>query len=243
MIKNPFNLGHDDSWILSNLIILDILEKNNKLPNKILLHTDPGLYFRPYSSYFYSVSDIDMFSVFYNESDIIKEYLKLDKVKWILHETFKTYPFNGKLLSIIKNFIKTTFSGNYNNAGYDPIPYSKYQEDKFIHFLTKNSKNKKHDYCYKDQFAISALEKFINICKKNNIELICFNAPEYLGDFFFVSNLEDLLKKEKTHFVDYSKINKTFTQFKNTKYWKDNDHLNDLGANIFTSILINDLLN
>ena len=63
-----------------------------------------------------------------------------------------------------------------------------------------------------------------------------------MGDIPFVTNLRIFLANENVQFFDYSDIVKINPEFEKTKYWKDNAHLNEMGANIFTSIFIKDII-
>jgi hypothetical protein len=239
-IKNSFNIGHDGSRIAMNLAIVELMEINGKLPRNILLHTDPGLYFKSDSQNFYNGNDINIISTFYNESQLIKKIITENNSKWLAYKLFKSFAFNGKVLSLTKNYIKTKKYSKDRSDGFGPLIYNQVEQEKFIKSIQPQPIVIDSNKCYDDIFSISLLTRFILICKKNDINLICFNAPEYLGNIYCNENLMNLFIEHDIEFYDYSDILTDHAIFKETKYWKDNAHLNKEGADIFTDILVRD---
>ena len=239
-IKNSFNIGHDGSRIGMNMAILELMEIKGKLPKNILLHTDPGLYFKSDSQDFYNGSDINIIATYYNESQLIKKIITDNDGKWLAYKLFKSFAFNGKVFSLVKNYIQTKIYSKGNYDGFGPLIYNKIEQEKFIKSIQSQPITVGSNKCYSDTLSTSLLTRFIMKCKKNDINLICFNAPEYLGNIYCNESLMNLFIEHNIEFYDYSDISLDHAIFKDTKYWKDNAHLNREGADIFTDILIRD---
>lgn len=95
-----------------------------------------------------------------------------------------------------------------------------------------------------DQASVKLFDKFLMECKNNSIEVTLIFTPVFIEGQKFVSNREvafDLYKKysEKyeLHFIDYSNDSICL----NRNYFTNSTHLNQRGAEIFTSKLVQDL--
>lgn len=93
----------------------------------------------------------------------------------------------------------------------------------------------------KSKLQIQYLRNIIELCKKNNIELILIKFPltkELRTNPRFVKfdfgHLPDL---KSLNIIDYNKI-----YFNNDEFFKDQDHLNNIGAEKFSRILFSDEL-
>lgn len=121
--------------------------------------------------------------------------------------------FREQMLSLAGKATSST-----ENKGYSKTTGSIQDSLKTIKYLLKDEKNLHIDY-------------IIKMCKTNNVELILFTAPIYNSKSDF-RTLSDLYKS----YYDYS------DQLQKSKYYKDHTHLNPLGAELFTNIIINDIL-
>jgi hypothetical protein len=95
-----------------------------------------------------------------------------------------------------------------------------------------------------DPETIILFEKFIAECKKQNIKLIFVYAPEYIEGQIFTKNRGEVLSlytnyshKYNIPFYDYSTDAISYQK----KYFYNTNHLNKMGAELFTTKLIDTL--
>ncbi len=95
-----------------------------------------------------------------------------------------------------------------------------------------------------DPKLIELFDNFLMECKQKDIKVILVYTPEYIEGQHFVKNrkyvinlFENYSEKHKIPFLDYSN-NDICTK---KKYFYNASHLNKIGAELFTNILINDL--
>lgn len=105
----------------------------------------------------------------------------------------------------------------------------------------------KSNTCYSinlDSSSITLYEHFLEDCKSKNIEVILVYTPEYIDGQKYVSNRKEIIDfykaiatKYKLLFLDYSNNYLCFDK----KFFYNAEHLNAIGADIFTRILASDL--
>lgn len=95
-----------------------------------------------------------------------------------------------------------------------------------------------------DELSLMILEKFIQECKKSNIELFLVYTPEHIDGQDIVTNKDEinkiyleLINRYSIKYFDYSKNKICYDK----SLFYNAMHLNKKGANIFTKIFINDL--
>ena len=82
------------------------------------------------------------------------------------------------------------------------------------------------------------LQKFIDDCKDNNIELIMCYSPYYGQDIpICVRMIEELAEKNDVKFLNFGDN----VCFQNPEYFKDASHLNDIGAREFSIMVVNNI--
>lgn len=167
---------------------------------------------------------------YYHHSKDIKETLdgfdKFEKYKMISN----IYPYNSTLYNIFrrkKNKIDVSLKG------FQPL-HSVF-DTTGINAIVNNSFNKKYPINDKLEFV----EKFIQLCETNDIPLTIVNSPIYLtNDILDSMNAEmKLLISSHTscQYLDYTLAR----EFKgHPAYFKDNLHLNDMGAELLTKRIV-----
>lgn len=88
-----------------------------------------------------------------------------------------------------------------------------------------------------DTTKIKALKEIIQICREREIQLYFVNSPSYYkkGSSDNLRQIEDIINKEKATYWSFSKE----TLFlENPEYFQDIVHLNDVGATVFTKMLV-----
>ncbi|MGO4921013.1 hypothetical protein [Maribacter spongiicola] len=220
-----FNIGMDGAKIASAATLLMTLPENKE--QTVLLHLSPGYAYDT----LYNGDDIKALSKLYNQNKIIKrEFDQLNKITF-LKKFFWTINFNGSTLGLLKNYF---FPKNdvTNYKGFDPIKVTEQQKEIF-----KKISNQKIDItCPNDYQLNSIYEKYINdidtFCRKNNKRLIIFTAPIYKDDCKKDDNALSLfLNKKKITYWNYTDL---FQNNRALENWRDNTHLSDKGAKIFT---------
>ncbi|WP_405415778.1 hypothetical protein [Maribacter sp. Asnod1-A12] len=223
--KKSFNMGLDGTKIAFSATLLKTLPLNKE--QIILLHISPK-----YSlDSNYKGDDIAGLSKLYHQNNTIKnEYNTLGKNK-IMNQIFWSLNFNGTVMGLFKNY----FSPNYDintYFGYDPIYITDEQKRIFKTVL----ENKVNEPCSNELKLNPIYEQYLDeislFCKENNKKLILFTAPIYQDnckdDDYILSNL--LSQKN----IEYWNMTTFFNNNNSLDYWRDNSHLSNTGAEIFT---------
>jgi hypothetical protein len=223
--ENSFNMGVDGSKLSYSATLIKLLPKQKK--QTILLQIDPENAF----SKNYLGNDIKSLSSKYNRNNSIKEDIDKLGQQNFLQNYYWSLSYNNSILAILKNFI----SPNYNYKtyfGYDPIYPTKNQRAIFKHKL----ENVKNNNC-ENSFELNEIyDKHINelilFCKNNNKTLIVFTAPVF-NDYCKDDNiyLSEIMKNKGLQYYDLTDFFKTNNSL---NYWKDEGHLSNLGAELFT---------
>jgi len=226
ILKNSFNMGMDGRKIAYSATLIKLLPRNKE--QIILLHIDPEAAF----SQDYLGNDIKGLSSKYNRNDIIKH--EIDKLKQnnLLQNLYWSISYNQSVLGILKNY----FMPNYdftNYFGYDPIYVSENQKKIFSKILQRD---KKISNC-QDRFILNKIyndyiDELIDFCNKSNKFLIFFTSPKF-DDKCKNDNheLRKIFKKKNLNYYDYTNL---FKENNNLDYWKDETHLSNKGAQLFT---------
>jgi hypothetical protein len=183
----------------------------------------------------YKGKDIKNLMIKYNQSKIIKE--KIDEIQmnnyfsniiWCLN-------YNGKLLSILKN----KFSPKYDYQtyfGFDPMQNTPEQKEIFKKRLNKLEKVKLDCENYEvGVLNLKYLKDIILFCENNNKSLIVFASPTYYDKCKIDNNIVvELMKNLKVKYLD---LTDTFIDKEDLDLWKDETHLSNKGAKIFSKVL------
>jgi hypothetical protein len=226
ILKNSFNMGMDGRKIAYSATLIKLLPRNKK--QIILLHIDPESAF----SQDYLGNDIMGLSSKYNRNDIIKH--EMDKLKQnnLLQNLYWSISYNRSVIGILKNY----FIPNYDFTtyfGYDPIYVSENQKKIFSKILQRD---KKISDC-QDSFILNKIyndyiDELIEFCNENNKILIFFTSPKF-DDKCENDNFEliKLFDKKNLNYHDFTNL---FKENNNLDYWKDQTHLSNKGAELFT---------
>lgn len=230
-----FNAGIDGHDFLYAIMLLDLWTRFHVLPKVILLHVDP-------TSLSYSQSELDRVSVFsgyYNESERIRSLLlmrgKYERIKYLS----SSYRFNDKVLPIIKNLFMHT---DDTSDGYSGLKGSLESEvgksigpvnpstDKAIPFWS---------------LKLGYLEELARYCKANGTRLILFHSPRFNENLAVLADWSKRfsalgLFQEGVEFIDLSVRARDLLVGQPTLF-KDGGHLNEKGAEIFSSLLADEV--
>ena len=144
------------------------------------------------------------------------------------------YRYNSEIVSIM--MLKMFYNDMeiaYQNGGYIPIPEEPHYKGAFS--IAGEGFGQKID-----TLKIEYINKFISLCKDNNVECILVITPwfaNFADNYLFVDEVNELSLFYDTPFLNY--INDK--EFIRADYFKDKKHLNSKGANVFSSKFALDL--
>jgi hypothetical protein len=168
---------------------------------------------------------------FIDDSKILQQYSKQLGFEETLKLNLNLYKFNGKFYNIIINRFKNNNSNNSNGFNALTGAMSLMNEHETIDNLEQF-----------DSLKIDALNNIIKVCDDNKIILFIVFPPRYKNVMPEQTQLTRLLSRLKinpdSYVIDMIDINK-FPDLKDKINWKDEAHLNVLGANKFT-VYLND---
>lgn len=176
-------------------------------------------------------------SINYTDYDDYKNYLL-----YYFHKYIEPSIFDPRLKDIVKNYFNNIWAEYFEYIFYflNATTIPKKNE---INLNDKLSKRFQLHYGRGKSLSLEKqLEKILNICEIKNIEIIGVKYP-VRGDYLSMIqrldfNQNSIKLNGKYKILDYSKIFKS-----KPHYFKDQDHLNELGTLEFLTILKNDLKN
>jgi len=170
-----------------------------------------------------------------NESPQIKHLLEtrnpLEKLKWVS----AIYPFNSKIVDLIKLNVPHFAAKYVDYDGYVPL----YGVMKETEKIAENGESVEQSEPVIDNNLINALDKIIHICDEKGIALYFVNSPTFHNNRDVKSKpasvyrlTTSMIQHSQAVFLDYS----FDTVFLDQNQWfQDVRHLNDNGARKFSS--------
>lgn len=227
--NRTYNLSHAAMHIGFQAALLDVLEQKNKLPRKCLLIQIEADEIEKYT--FQELrKDIYQLNYYYSKNQFVKsEINKISTFEFIKHCS-KLYSYSGYSSLLITNPIQG-INEKPSMTGYAPLIGQQFSSDEENNLERENKRNNFFYY----------LDHIHSICKRNNIQLICFTAP-YLKDdqsqYERNSKLGERLNHKKITYFNYASLRNRLPKiYEDSTNWYNNIHLNESGAEIFTQIL------
>lgn len=228
-----FNMGSDARSIAFCATLIKLLPKDKK--QLVVVNVDSKNIFKTN----YSGEDISTLRIRYHRSTIIKN--EIDRVFNYdpIQNFYWSKAYNGKVLALFKNYFIPKY--DYKNYhGYDPIFVNETQRKIFKNIL----KNPKEIQCL-DSYTLnplykSYLEEIKVFCQKNNKKLVMITSPFY-NDKCKNDN-KKMIKLFKDLNIRYHDFSDLFRTNNPIEYWKDDVHLSNEGAQVFSEILNKTLL-
>ncbi len=231
--QNSFNLSHAGMGPAFQLGLLNILSQQGKLPAAIVLHIEPEDFFGPHYN-----RDIQNLKHYYGKDSIVTDLINKisphEKYKYL----FKLYRYNGRAITLVKNLIQSSYL-TIELKGYEIVRPAK-----------NDSVNTLHSQKYEiakdltvNQTQLALLKDFMELCAKKKVKLICFTSPVYNSfneTSKYMNTMERYFKSHRIPYVSYVK-NPIAGLQNNPRLWRDQFHLNHLGAQIESSALKRDL--
>lgn len=238
-----FNLSHHGFRIPFTAGVLDILNQENKIPKIVLVHLE-------LNSFCYHMKDdlkdseLRNLNFFYGENDFVTDQInKLsrgEKLKYLL----ASYKYNGKVPSLISNFIETKNLKDHNGfKGLKVNLSDSVRIQKQINI--RNSLNFNPDV---SEFKISNtgvkyLTHVVELFQERDVDLVFFSSPRFLKNTKSEELSRDFLKQflneRNIPYLDYT--NHKIPELEHKRFWRDLEHMNIDGATVFTARLIKDL--
>lgn len=168
---------------------------------------------------------LDRYAPHYGEVAQIDSLYILNGWKERVKLMSKTYKYNSKLVQMIKcNYISSP-----ENKGYEALNGVMYivEEQKVSDIMPSAS----YSYPNIEDRKLLYLQKLIDDCKTNNIELVMCYSP-YYGQTTPVSicMIEQLATENNVTFLNYG----SDVHFQKPEYFQDASHLNDNGAKMYS---------
>lgn len=230
------NLAHSMTTDCYQLGLLSIMLKNHKIPKNIILSIWPRNYLLNGKDA--QPEDILYLKYYYNTDYIKKEINNITPFErfkfW-----FSSYRFNGMVINTIKYYFTGLGAGNKY--------FFKYQEafaNDSINVVNGLKAVQKTESFPLPLSLIQTgyLNRFIDSCKKYNINLMCYNMPMLKEDTIQVKNsekfLDSIFAKKGIAYFKFSETNSP-DLFSNFSYWVDGEHMNYKGGAIQSRILAN----
>ena len=169
-----------------------------------------------------------LYPYYYNElaaKHVVSDLL--DREELFLVRISGLYRSNSKLLSYAKSAFRKKLDPNY---GYAPL-YNVWAEP-----IEEHEEYKEHV----DRKKMEYVNKVIEICKNNNIKLVLVNSPNFaiIHANKWENEIRDLAQRSEIEFLNYGQ-DSTFMQ--HNEWFQDWDHLNTVGADIYSRIITEDI--
>lgn len=178
-------------------------------------------------SFFYNTRDIGGLNClypYYHSNECVYSYLNdvITDNKIKIQLFFNQYIYNEKIIRLINAISE---SGEYND-GYLPL-YGKMD-------ITKYESDDKISET--DEDLVEIFKSTLQLCKKKNVNIIVASSPRFKGSNNVIT--DSICREYNIPYIDLSHI------FDNDpEYFKDDSHLNNNGATIYTKIFSEKLKN
>jgi len=222
---STYNTGRDGTYLFYQTALLKTILKRHQ--PKIIIYDFFG-------SFEYSQSDYDRLSFllpYYEEHEEIREVLELKGPFEKFKTLSKIYPYNSMLFNIIMGNMEFNKKKNKDIKGFVPLNKNWTSELQAIKSTTKYEL---------DQNKLNAFKDFIQLCKKNNIELHVIVSPvfyTYQSDYS-ITTCKQICAKQNVPFYDFTRDDKFLQK---PEWYADILHLNQTGAKKFSSIVADSL--
>jgi len=168
-------------------------------------------------------SKLNLLLPYYKKNSSFKEIIQLNPKFSKLELVSNLYIYNSTLYDFTRSYFT---ENNDNNLGFFPLKGKINKGDYSPFFLEKENM---------DENNIDYMNKIINLCKQNNIRLVGVVSPTYEKfdkENKIISSLASIFKNNSFEFYNYSNYSKFYQK---PEYFKDQLHLNEFGATIFST--------
>lgn len=167
---------------------------------------------------------LDLSHFLYGMSPVVNKFAQ-DVYPW--YDRVKLHSNLYRLNGFFPQLSSLLLDKNKNHVGFTPL-YGTYDKVEIVkyHFLTVKPYEKRY------------LDDFVATCKNNKIKLLVYVSPTYYhNNKWFNQYLREYCQKQGIFFKDMSQPD----GFRSPKYYKDRDHVNAEGAEVFTKSILKDI--
>lgn len=226
---STYNCGQDGCFFLyQNCIINMILDRYS--PKMILWDIQPSSFTGQEKNKEYQ--NIRYLSPYYRGNIWVKNFIDSESMKMPFLMSSCMFAYNSKFLNYVFPLV---INSSVTNNGYIPLGTEGYSSPQ-LYIEKDNSSNHKLDELLK------LLSETIGRCKSKGVDLHLYISPEYSEKCEATKEVESEIEKiallEDVPFANYHSL----PEFMNdSSLFKDAGHLNDKGAKVYTSIVLQDL--
>ncbi|MFD2725971.1 hypothetical protein [Hyunsoonleella rubra] len=223
-----FNMGVDGTKLGQSAGLISTLNKKEQI---ILVHVDQSTVFDEA----YTASDmLNLINISANHKSVKDLILNFFPEEIYITNTVSSYAYNGKVLSIFKNYFLPD-AGYMKYGGYDPLVPTSAQKDIFAALLKDNDFVSDKRTEFNVNSTVDILIDYIN--KKSeelNSRVIFFTSPSLrpISDEIR-SATKNYFGSKQLEYYDYSE----FDDGSKIDFWKDFTHMSAKGARAFTKEL------
>lgn len=223
-----YNLCHAGMSQVFQTGLLDVLAQQERLPKAVLLHLDPY----DYTSATEAITDIQNLKYYFRTNPTVARYTREISVYEPYKYWLDLYRYNGRIISLAKNYLQTrrTPADRLGN-GYDRIAPTPLDSLNTIYSARKDPQEAKVRFHYD---RLRHLDAFLEICRRRNVRVVAFTSPVFepaASVSRACQTLDSVLNARQVPYIDYVNQPLPLLQRRLT-YWKDNRHLNELGAKV-----------
>ena len=232
--RSVYNAGSDGMGLNYCLGLMDLLLKNYT-PFLFIINVDGESISIDNQRY---LSRIKILAPFMDESDTVRQLIyDLDIYERIKYYMSKSYRFNGKALPIIKNMFKK----DNTIKGFAPL-----NKTANLNLLNKKQDEIDQEKCLLSHYNMLMLRELIQHAKAAGSQVVMVNSPvwneEFSGPPYYQRLLNYLELQANCQNIPYISINQENTPiFRNSALFADKNHLNVVGAKMFSEILAHKL--
>lgn len=223
-----YNTGRDGNFLLYNYAIFKaIVARYN--PRIVIFDLNPDeLVFDP-NEYDRLSSLLPYYKNHPEIRDIICMKSHYEKLKLVS----SIYPFNSSILTIGIGNIERNKLRKSDRKGY--VALKGYMSNTRLNYIETMDGTL-------DPNKVNALNDIIGYCKTNNIKLYFIQSPIFarVKSIDGLNTLEQIISKNNAKYVSF--VNDPVF-LASPMYFKDQSHLNEIGANIFSKIVVRRILN
>ena len=219
--KSSYNAGFGGQGMFLNYALLNEISKKN-LPEIVILDLSPNIIVDKQS-----YSKLNIFLPYYKKYKSFKEIIQLNSDFTKLELVSNLYIYNSTLYDFFRNIF---FKEKEKYSGFKPLK-GEINKTNFKPFFLKKETMTNNKIMY--------LNKIIDFCKKYNIKLIGIVSPTYIKfdkNNRIINKLNTIFKNNDLEFYDYSNY---ANLYQNNIFFKDQLHLNEKGAAIFSDEIAN----
>ncbi len=223
-----FNAGMDGGSILYDLALFKAMTQRYN-PGVIIIDMIPHALSYEQSSY----ERLSVLNPYYKTHPEIRSIVNLRSPIEEFKHFSKIYPFNSMVIQIVMGIIERDNILETSLSGYVPLTGT---IDKSVPDTIAIEGRSV------DPLKIKALKEIISTCKLRQIDLYIISSPVFhiMERNYYDSTVADICSLNGITFVDMSNHSAFISS---PEFFADGSHLNDIGADLFSSIIADELKN